>query len=488
MKKAVMLPLVAAISGAMVGCGGGGGGEDAPPSPSLTYYTFNFLKPVEVNYNPSSSCRVYDIYEDNSGATPVTKATNYVSIGTSLDALVKAIYSDSNGNQYGTAVSSSKGSLRIALENIPDDGFVTIQEQYGNQIFAQSFSKEVLTADASMRSIELSVLNPVVQGSCVTGGNDSPRTISNLSYDNDESATGNPNFQFYFDSQLDTKTSTNNSLASIEGLSGESTMISQYRTTDRSELFQYGFNGWNNNVMQFAGTSSIAYATNSQIVSSKIELNAIHNNFMYELAELPLNGTQANYYHPEERLGESWTYNISGSIAVSGWEASYQDVIGTTWSISIDDESLFMSNNANNAKPSVSDEVVDVRPSIAVDSEKGLQRTAYEQGHNGYVVKHAVYTHISPTVRVPQLDLSDFSNSVADSLRITSTSHISQSYLFTEKDKDMPLADFMTAFRHGGSGNVDKDNMSIVKSLQDLRYSVNNIAQTRSFYLHRYDN
>jgi hypothetical protein len=267
-------------------------------------------------------------------------------------------------------------------------------------------------------------------------------------------------------------------------------MISQYRTTDRSQLFQYGFDGWNGNSMKFTGNLGTASTSNSQITSTtpKIELNAIYRNFMYELAELPVSGGQANYYHPDERLGETWAYNMSGSIAAAGWEASYQDVIGSTWSVSIDDEGLFMSNNANDAKPSVSNETVDVRSSIAVGSEKGLQRVAYEQGQGGYLVKHAVYTHISPTVKVPKLDFSEFDNSVAATLRITSSSKISQSYQFTVNDKDTSLSDFMTNFRHGGNGNVDKDNMSIVKSLQDVRYALNNIAQTRSYYLHRYDN
>jgi hypothetical protein len=267
-------------------------------------------------------------------------------------------------------------------------------------------------------------------------------------------------------------------------------MISQYRTTDRSQLFQYGFDGWNGNSMKFTGNLGTVDTSKSQIVSTTpvIDLNAIYNNFMYELAELPVSGNQAVYYHPDERLGETWAYSMSGSIVAAGWEASYQDVISTTWSISIDDEGLFMSNNANDAKPTVSNETVDVRTSIAVDTEKGLQRIAYEQGQGGYLVKHAVYTHVSPTVKIPQLDLSEFNSSVADSLRITSSSKISQSYLFTENDKDMALSDFMTAFRHGGDGNVDNDNMSIVKSLQDMRYTLNNIAQTRSYYLHRYDN
>ncbi|MGR5286664.1 flagellar sheath protein A [Vibrio maritimus] len=486
MKKAVMLPLVAAISGVMVGCGGGGGGSSTPPGPSYTYYTFSFYKSAEVVYNPSSSCTVYDLREDNGE----NKALNYYAIGSSLDAFLKAVYSDAEGNQIGSEVSATNGKLKVALESIPDDGYVTLQEQYGNQVFAQSFSKEVLSSDSSMRSTYLSVRNPASQGSCLTGGNDTPTTVTNLAYTNDEAATGNPNIQLYFDSQLETITSTNNTLDSIEGVRNESTMISQYRTTDRSQLFQYGFDGWNGNSMKFTGNLGTADTSKSQIVSTTpvIDLNAIYNNFMYELAELPVSGNQAVYYHPDERLGETWAYSMSGSIAAAGWEASYQDVISTTWSISIDDEGLFMSNNANDAKPTVSNETVDVRTSIAVDTEKGLQRIAYEQGQGGYLVKHAVYTHVSPTVKIPQLDLSEFSSSVTDSLRITSSSKISQSYLFTENDKDMALSDFMTAFRHGGDGNVDNDNMSIVKSLQDMRYTLNNIAQTRSYYLHRYDN
>ncbi|WP_112478233.1 flagellar sheath protein A [Vibrio variabilis] len=495
MKKAVMLPLVAAISGAMVGCGGGGGGGSTPPAPSLTYYTFSFYKPAEVDYNPASSCTVFDIYEDTASQPAKLKAMNYLAIGTSLDSLIKAIYSDENGVQVGTEVSTVNGSLRIALENIPNNGYVTIQEQYGPAVYAQSFSKEVLTSDTSMRNTFISVLNPASKGSCLTGNNDAPRTITSLSYANDEDASGNPNIRIYFDSQLETIESTNTSLDSIEGVNKESTMISQYRTTDRSQLFQYGFDGWNNNTMKFTGNQGTADTSKSQIVSdnlqpNKIELNVIYNNFMYELAELSVANDQAAFYHPDERLGESWAYSMSGSIAAAGWEASYQDVIApNSWSISIDDEGLFMSNNANDAKASVSNETVDVRASIGINSEKGLQRIAYEQGDGaGYLVKHTVYTHISPTVKIPKLDLSEFDSSVADNLRITSTSKISQSYLFTENDKDVVLADFMTAFRHGGHGNVDNDSMSIVKSLQDMRYTLNNIAQTRSYYLHRYDN
>lgn len=490
MKKAVMLPLVAAISGAMVGCGGGGGGEGGSnPGPSYTNYTFSFFKPVEADYSSSSSCTIFDKYTVGSK----NKVLNYYTVGTGIDGYVKAFYSDDLGNQIGESITAKNGKVTVALEKIPTDGFVTVQEQWGTLFVAQTFTKEVLTSDNSMRQIYLSSMNTPSGGSCLTGNNDSLVNLSSLNFKNDANLPSNDPalIQYHFNSQVETLSQSNPTLSgTLSAVKQEKTSIHQYR--DDGTLYQYGFNGWNSNEMVYAGNSKQPVTSNSYLELGELALSTVYQGFSYSLVTLDLANVAVskNFFHPDEKKGESWVFTVQGRLPALGWDnAIYSDLVDENWLIDVNDSSLVNLNNTNNAKPSVTNEIVDVTSSIDVSStEHGLQRIAYNQSAPGYTVKHSIYSHINSSIRVPRLDLSSVgSSSIEDQLRISSSADISQGYLFTENDKDVPLAEFMTKFRLGRNQNVSKDTMSIVEDMRAIRDIENNLSQTKSLMISRYN-
>lgn len=62
MKQLKVLPLVAIISGLMVGCGGGGGGGGGGGAAPKTAFTFDFAIPATMTESEATAkgCTVYD--------------------------------------------------------------------------------------------------------------------------------------------------------------------------------------------------------------------------------------------------------------------------------------------------------------------------------------------------------------------------------------------------------------------------------------------
>lgn len=68
MKQLTVLPLMAIISGLMVGCGGGGGGGSS--APAKTTFSFSFATPNKIDETAANiaSCTVYDRVVDGNNA------------------------------------------------------------------------------------------------------------------------------------------------------------------------------------------------------------------------------------------------------------------------------------------------------------------------------------------------------------------------------------------------------------------------------------
>ncbi|EJK2115576.1 flagellar sheath protein A [Vibrio navarrensis] len=486
MKNLKLLPLVAMISGVLVGCGGGGGGGGGGGTPTTTY-TFTFVTPVTKNLSDNGTCTIFDKYQENS----IDKVLNYHSVGTSLDSKIVGFYSDASGIQQGNLINATSGKLSLVLQTIPDDGFFTIQEANGTVINAITFSKAALTSDNRMATAYLSVESIVNDSLCLTGNNDATTTKSVLEYLNADDTTGNPDVTYYFDSQVETVTGTNPKLTSgktLKALSGEQTMVAQYRTAERSQLFQYGFEGWSENRMKFAGSSSTPSFNASLINFSNIEIFSNYKSYQYLLATV---NRGDDYYHPTETNGDTWSFKVNGTIAAVGWDATYFDTINTDWELVVDDNSLFMLSNTNNAKPSVSNQTIDISSSIGLSNEVGLQRLSYQQGTTvgttPYVLRHTLYTLITPSVRVPNLNYDSVPPAAAAGLVISSASNISQDYLLAEEQDDLSLKGFMSGFGNGKGLDTSEDVMGIAANLKDVRSAYNTISTTRSLLLSRDD-
>ncbi|MGY0616382.1 flagellar sheath protein A [Vibrio sp. FJH11] len=483
MKQFKLLPLVAIISGFMVGCGGGGGGGSAPK----TLFNFTFVAPKTQSLASNGSCTIYDRFTTNG----VENVLNYHALGGVLDTQLIAFYSNASGERVGDVVTTSNDKLTITLQSIPDEGSVTIQEFNGTLINALTFSKQLLAADSSLRNAYLSVDANVSNTTCLTGNNDKTTNKTNLDYKVAADAEGNPYSTFYFDSQYETVTANESRFTKGETLSAistENTMVAQYRTDSRSSLYQYGFEDWTDDRMVFAGNTSTPVVSSSGIQFSAIDIDTIYKNFSYRLAEVAKAGS---FNHPDSLNGDVWTFSVDGTIVTPGWEAGYTDVVADDWSIVVDDASLFAVSNTQDSKPGVTDSRVNLGDSIGLGNESGLQRISYQQattvGSTPYIVRHSVYSYINDTVVVPDLDYSSVPSGARDSLAISKNSLISQSYVFTQDEGDVQVADFLTAFANGDGTDTTEDVLGIVKNEQEVRAVANRIAQTKTLSLERTD-
>ncbi|CAM2741071.1 hypothetical protein [Vibrio mytili] len=480
MKKLKIVPLVAIISGIMVGCGGGGGGGGGAPQ---TQYNFTFVTPKTQTLDSNGSCTIYDRNTTNG----VVEVLNYHRIGGVLDTQLTAYYSDASGNRVGDLVTASNDKLTIIRQSIPDGGSVTIQEVDGTVINALTFTKALLEADSSLRNVYLSAQSNVSNTTCLTGSNDAMVNKSNLDYKAAEDASGNPFSTFYFDSQYDTVEANESRFTNGQKLSAvkdEKTMVAQYRTGSRASLYQYGFDGWNDNRMVFAGNQSTPSVSNSGINFKTIDIDAIYRNFSYRLAEVAKGNA---FYHPDSLKGDQWAFSVEGTIATNGWNATYTDVVSDDWRVVVDESSLFSVSNTQNTKPGVSNGNVYVRDSIALGDENGLQRLTYQQGKSvnsvPYIVRHSVYSLISGKVVVPKLDYSSISG--ISGLVVSSGSNMTQSYVFTEDQSDLKATDFMTAFANEDGTSTTKDALGIVMNEQEVRSVNNRMAKTKTLRLER---
>ncbi len=214
MKQLKIVPLVAIISGLMFGCGGGGGGGSTPK----TLYKFTFVTAETQALTSNGSCTIYDRFTSNG----VEQVLNYHAIGGVIDNQLTAYYSDASGERVGDLVTASNDRLTITLQNIPDDGSVTIQEANGTILNALTFSKQLLESDSSLRNVYLSAQANVSNTTCLTGDNDKTANKTSLDYKVAEDAVGNPYSTFYFDSQYETITANESRFTKGETLTAVS--------------------------------------------------------------------------------------------------------------------------------------------------------------------------------------------------------------------------------------------------------------------------
>ncbi|MCG9625952.1 hypothetical protein L1D34_14015 [Vibrio mediterranei] len=142
MKKAVMLPLVAAISGAMVGCGGGGGGGGST-TPSPKSYTFQFIQ-MEVNKDPATiSCASPTIFKSYSDGN-----VDYAKIASgNID--IHTYNADGSFNKDLSSKLGSDGRLTFTVNDVQDGGYVTVIDNLGSSsspvLHSLSIQKELLS-------------------------------------------------------------------------------------------------------------------------------------------------------------------------------------------------------------------------------------------------------------------------------------------------------------------------------------------------------
>lgn len=126
MKKAVMLPLVAAISGVMVGCGGGGGGGSSTPAPTPTVYKWQIVDLYSVERSKvSSGCAIFANDETVDGNVIAARVA---------DRNFRILFHDENGRVETEKTIEdipSTGIVSIKKDSITENGYVALEELSG---------------------------------------------------------------------------------------------------------------------------------------------------------------------------------------------------------------------------------------------------------------------------------------------------------------------------------------------------------------------
>lgn len=145
MKQLKILPLVAIISGVMVGCGGGSGGSSgggAVPAPKYTWQMINLYATEQSNV--ATGCVIYDEQEGNTGKVITARVA---------DRGFNVLYHNADGSvitEYTIDDIPSTGKVTIDTGLVPEDGYVSVEEVSGllagdQEVYMFTVQKEFLS-------------------------------------------------------------------------------------------------------------------------------------------------------------------------------------------------------------------------------------------------------------------------------------------------------------------------------------------------------
>ncbi|MEF1308907.1 54K polar flagellar sheath protein A [Vibrio mytili] len=443
MKQLKIVPLVAIISGIMVGCGGGGGGGGGAPR---TAFTFDFAIPTTMTAADAKAqnCTVYE--RGNGTATVLTysKAT-----GAQVTNNVIGYYSDENGKRQGDIIKPTGDSFDFVLEDIPEGGYITFQalEFNAREIRVNSFSREFLE-DKKLRTATFA-LNRDKVNRCLQGNNLADKTFKNLSYRNVVSGGGD----YHYISQTDSLVSPNYDMAPSEelvGFNGEPTALFQYAVnSNKTELHQYGIGSWGTGDIDLVATdvSSRIYSS-SRYNYDDLKIGFVANNFLYDA--LVLNRSNNDYNRPSDTSGEVWAFEAASANSGNGWETTLTGTIDAGWDIDVDPSRYLNINGLPNTKPTVSSNgEIDLNMGLNSSTE-GFVRTAYFASSGDYKVTHRIFSKSnSDYIVVPELHYYNFPSSAVNGLVVTGNDAFNRSALITDENSDINSRIFLSLFANG---------------------------------------
>ncbi|MGR5119095.1 54K polar flagellar sheath protein A [Vibrio astriarenae] len=486
MKKAVVLPIVAAVSGALLGCGGGGGGGGTP-APSKTKFEFSFAIPYTYTLEEANKagCTIYarEGYENEDNVLTYSSAT-----ADQVRNFVIGYYSNEDGVQEGELIVPSSDKFNFNLEDIPENGFITFQmmEFNGREFRATSFSREFLE-DKAIQKVTFG-LNRDSLNKCITGGNYITKEFKNLSYLNEVSGGRD----YYFQSQSEVQAFANPQLLDgevINGFDGEPTIVTQYLDEEKTVLHQYGIASWSGSPIVLSSTGQESDVLNPMNYPYEtLEISVISSGYQYDLLELP--NSQNYFNHPTDTQGETWLYLAEPSTPISGWNTLYSSPISDSWELNVDPDSLLALSGLVDDKPIVytTAGVDEVNTGAGLSNENGAMRLAYRSSYDNYVSTHKVYAKPTDYLVVPQLHYYQFGNTVADGLRVSEQSTFNRTILVEGNGgEEVNSKTFMTLFAHGDADQpeLDADLDGIVVSELNIDSALIDLRQSEVFLVDR---
>ncbi|MET2946802.1 54K polar flagellar sheath protein A [Vibrio owensii] len=491
MKQLKVLPLVAIISGLMVGCGGGGGGGGG--GASKTTFTIDFAIPATLSESDAKAqnCTVYDRDTDSNG--DATVLTYSQASKAQVTNNVIGYYSDADGKMVGDIIKPTSDNFKFVLEDIPEDGYITIQalEFNGREVRVNSFSREFLE-DKQLRNATFA-LNRESLNKCFTGGNLSDKTFKNLSYRNAVSGGGD----YHFVSQKDVLESPNSDMTSDEellGFNGEPTVLFQYEIgLDNKSLYQYGIGSWGTGDIDLVTTDVVSNIySSSNYKFDSLNVGFVANDYLYDAVEL--SNSVDEYRRPSEANKEEWVYLAVDENATNGWDSLLTGTIDSSWDIDVDPSAYLNINNLQNSKPSVisqsgRESVIDINMGFTSTTE-GFVRTAYFAASGDYKVTHRIFTKSnSDYVVVPELDYYNFPSSAVNGLKVSETDNFNRSAIILNDDSDIDSEVFMSFFSNGEASEpeLEADLDGILTSEKDGMESEVTLRTSNSLVVTRFN-
>lgn len=492
MKQLKILPLVAIISGVMVGCGGGSGGSSGV---SKTQLNFSFVKADTLSQQ--TSCKVFSrSYEevDNDDLTTVnTSLLTVYPIENALDSQLSIVVSDAKGQvDEASRQYLDNGKVSFFIEDIPEGGYVTITEQVGFDFYATSFSQGFLTNNKNaLRNVMLTAVTPVPTSKCITGSSATVVDRKDLKYinsfdiPNDDAAV----LPYYFSSSIETETSNNpqtSSLTDFQALSSDVTMITQYRNNTSNSLFQYGFEDWNSGEVEMRYTGENDEISRSSVLNyGSVEVGVSYKGHVKTISTIE--DSKNIYYHPSTlSANEAW-FATSTANAVTGssdWIARLNVPIDSSWQLSLDESDLFNVSALSTAQPSIENNAdgvlsIDLSNNISITaSDNGVQRIALRPNRDAVDTKlHVIYSMSKETVVVPNIE-----NIRASDL---TSYELQQDFWFTGENENLDAQYLMDMFDATALSSVSKDAHGLIID-ESTRYKVQaESSQVRSLHLVR---
>ncbi|KJR39709.1 hypothetical protein BOO91_09290 [Vibrio navarrensis] len=316
MKNLKLLPLVAMISGVLVGCGGGGGGGGGGGTPVATY-TWQVVDVYkEERSKVLTGCAIFANMSDGSGDVIASRVANRD---------YRILFHNSDGSVVidktieGADLPSS-GIITFKESDVPDGGYVALEELDGRSI-GQRDSYMFGVHKSLLQNMTLAISSPQTNNSCYKGEQE-PKDSTKNDAVIAVTANGNPAFFMTSSSESNTKGGTqpvglsvHSGIPSVE--KKLVTAFSQYSNSEANNLTQYAIVPVNAvyDVTNPPTNPPVSILSDNHIVSTGF--TATDLNLSNSGVEVVLSG---GVYQWQPLFDSSITYSIAKSeVDLSSW-------------------------------------------------------------------------------------------------------------------------------------------------------------------------
>ncbi|AXY00693.1 hypothetical protein D1115_05040 [Vibrio alfacsensis] len=457
MKQLTVLPLVAIISGLMVGCGGGGGGSSSPAPKS---YKIQFVHML-VNQDPaniSSTCSSPTYFKEYP-----TGNVDYAQVATNIHA-IDSYNADGSFNQSLISKISPNGVLTFTENDVEDGGYITLIDNVGTS--SSPIFHTISIQKQFLGNYLVNVESPQGnQSSCYQDGKltiDKTQRVMNLSSDGGLGTITESGFETYRDGEVLTPSSQTikkpihlvSSNEYVLGKAYNNEKIKGYVLARGSELSIDGDQSPNSQVLKvLTDEVSLNWPTSPSYTFNSVDVKALARNERYKWQSV----TNANR---SILVSDELSYSLYMTGAMNTWSIySVQPQVASSMDVELT-ETTVSSGIYPELVCSGGRCVVDNNGVVATDLNR-LQRAYFEVSANS---KHTIYAEPN---NHDELIIPDYK--IGNSYKPSGSEPIEVSYI---NYGDSYTSDFfeliMNKYNDPESSATYVDKVSVLKTPQKL--------------------